>query len=84
MIGDPIAQRAILERMLVLVEPRPASQRLLRRAWRSAQRLGADIDALWAHRPGASLPMTSAWRSLRCAGWRRCSACISSRRRIPT
>src|SRR4051812_48299699 len=52
---DPLAQQAILERLLVLVEPRPASQRLLRRAWRSAQRLGADIDALWVRAPDEQL-----------------------------
>ena len=35
------------ERMLALVEPRPSSQRIIRRAWRSAQRLGAELDVLW-------------------------------------
>ena len=53
--GDPTPQ-LVRERILVLVEPRPAAQRLMRRAWRSGQRLGAiDIDALWAHRPGVTL-----------------------------
>jgi two-component system sensor histidine kinase KdpD len=52
---DPLAQQAILERILVLVTPQPSSQRLLRRAWRSAQRLDAQIDALWVRRPGAAL-----------------------------
>ncbi len=41
--------------MLALVEPQPKSQRILRRAWRSAQRLGADIDALWM-RPNGREP----------------------------
>ena len=41
--------------MLVLVTPEPRSQRLLRRAWRSAERLGADLDALWVHKPGQAL-----------------------------
>ena len=55
LIGDAAAP-VIRDRILVLVEPRPAAQRLMRRAWRSGQRLGAaDVDALWAHRPGASL-----------------------------
>ncbi len=55
-ITDALAQPAILERILVLVEPKPSAQRLMRRAWRSGQRLGAmDIDALWAHTPGARL-----------------------------
>jgi two-component system sensor histidine kinase KdpD len=53
---DREAQQAILERILVLVTPQPSSQRLLRRAWRSAQRLDADIDVLWVRRAGASLP----------------------------
>jgi two-component system sensor histidine kinase KdpD len=55
-IADALAQPAILERILVLIEPKPSAQRLMRRAWRSGQRLGAmDIDALWAHTPGARL-----------------------------
>jgi two-component system, OmpR family, sensor histidine kinase KdpD len=53
---DRDAQQAILERILVLVTPQPSSQRLLRRAWRSAQRLDADIDVLWVRRPGSTLP----------------------------
>jgi two-component system sensor histidine kinase KdpD len=54
-VVDPLSQQAILERILVLVTPQPGSQRLLRRAWRSAQRLGADIDALWVRKPGQEL-----------------------------
>ncbi len=38
---------AIGERLLALVEPDPSSQRVVRRAWRSAQRLGAELDVLW-------------------------------------
>jgi len=38
---------AIGERLLALVVPGPASQRVVRRAWRSAQRLGAELDLLW-------------------------------------
>jgi two-component system, OmpR family, sensor histidine kinase KdpD len=34
------------ERLLALVTPQPASQRIVRRAWRSAQRLGAEMDVL--------------------------------------
>jgi two-component system sensor histidine kinase KdpD len=52
---EPLSRRAIAERILVLVEPQPKSQRILRRAWRSAQRLGADIDALWM-RPNGREP----------------------------
>ncbi|HEX6688615.1 MAG TPA: histidine kinase [Solirubrobacterales bacterium] len=44
--------KAVGERLLALVRPRPSSQRLVRRAWRSAQRLGTDLDLLWVKRPG--------------------------------
>ncbi len=44
--------RAVGERLLALVRPQPSSQRLVRRAWRSAQRLGADLDLLWVKPPG--------------------------------
>jgi two-component system sensor histidine kinase KdpD len=46
------APQAIGERLLALVEPYPGAQRLVRRAWRSAQRLGADLDLLWVQPPG--------------------------------
>ena len=46
------ASRAVSDRVLALVEPVPRGQRLVRRAWRSAQRLGADLELLWVKRPG--------------------------------
>jgi two-component system sensor histidine kinase KdpD len=46
--------KAVGERLLALVEPYPGSQRLVRRAWRSSQRLGAQLDLLWVAPPGAS------------------------------
>ena len=49
---EPFSQQAVGERILALIEPQPKSQRILRRAWRSAQRLGAEIDALWVHTNG--------------------------------
>jgi two-component system sensor histidine kinase KdpD len=52
---DPLSKQAVGERVLALVEPQPRSQRVLRRAWRSAQRLGAEIDALWMRTPGKEL-----------------------------
>jgi two-component system sensor histidine kinase KdpD len=52
--GAAEAQAAIGERLLALIEPYPGAQRLVRRAWRSAQRLGADLDLLWVRRPGGS------------------------------
>jgi two-component system sensor histidine kinase KdpD len=44
---DTAAPQAIGERLLALITPRPQSQRIVRRAWRSAQRLGAELDLLW-------------------------------------
>jgi len=43
---------AVGERLLALVRPQPSAQRLVRRAWRSAQRLGTDLDLLWVKEPG--------------------------------
>jgi two-component system, OmpR family, sensor histidine kinase KdpD len=49
------APQAVGERLLALVEPYPGAQRLVRRAWRSAQRLGAELDLLWVRAPGRPL-----------------------------
>jgi two-component system sensor histidine kinase KdpD len=49
------APQAVSERLLALVEPYPGAQRLVRRAWRSAQRLGAELDLLWVPTPGRRL-----------------------------
>jgi two-component system sensor histidine kinase KdpD len=46
------APQAVGERLLALIRPQPSSQRLVRRAWRSAQRLGTDLDLLWVKPPG--------------------------------
>jgi len=70
---SPMAQQAILERILVLVEPGPGSQRLLRRAWRSSQRLNAEIDALWVRRPDERLTDE---RSVALAALRRLAALL--------
>jgi len=43
--------KAVGERILALIRPRRSSQRLVRRAWRSAQRLGTDLDLLWVKKP---------------------------------
>ena len=48
------APQAISERLLALVTPTPRSQRVVRRAWRSAQRLGAELDLLVVRSPGAT------------------------------
>jgi two-component system sensor histidine kinase KdpD len=55
---DSLVARAtpqvISERLLALVTPTPRSQRVVRRAWRSAQRLGAELDLLVVRPPGAT------------------------------
>jgi two-component system sensor histidine kinase KdpD len=43
--------KAVGERILALIRPRRSSQRLVRRSWRSAQRLGTDLDLLWVKKP---------------------------------
>lgn len=60
----PEYQRAVGERLLALVQPRPSAQRLIRRAFRSAQRLGATLDILWVHGPG-HVPTADEERQLR-------------------
>jgi two-component system sensor histidine kinase KdpD len=55
LILDPRSQQAVAERVLALVTPEPRSQRLLRRAWRSAERLGGQLDALWVRNPAKQL-----------------------------
>jgi two-component system sensor histidine kinase KdpD len=52
---DAAATQAVGEKLLALVKPTPKSQRLVRRAWRSAQRLAADLDLLYVKRPGEKL-----------------------------
>ena len=49
------AAQAVAERVLALVTPKPSSQRLIRRAWRSAERLDAPLDLLYVARPGDPL-----------------------------
>jgi two-component system, OmpR family, sensor histidine kinase KdpD len=48
------APQAVAERILALVSARAPSQRLVRRAWRSARRLQVDLDLLHVEKPGAS------------------------------
>ena len=49
---DPLSRQAVAERVLAMVEPQPKSQRIMRRAWRSAQRLGSEMDAVWVRPSG--------------------------------
>jgi two-component system sensor histidine kinase KdpD len=51
------APQAVGERLLALVAARPSSQRLVRRAWRSSQRLAAELDLLYVSKPGSKLPV---------------------------
>ena len=79
------APQAVGERLLAIVTPQAASQRIVRRAWRSAQRLGA--RARHPHRPAAR-PRPglgrAPTRSTRCAASARCSARPCSSRRATT
>ena len=50
LFGD--APLAVAERVLALVTPDEESGRLVRRAWRSAQRLGGELDLLYVAPPG--------------------------------
>jgi len=61
---DAGVPQAVGERLLALVEPRPSAQRLIRRAWRSSQRLSAPLDLLWVAPPGGSHPDGEAGASL--------------------
>ncbi len=49
------APKAVGERLLALVRPQPSAQRLVRRAWRSAQRLGTELDLLWVKPPSLQI-----------------------------
>jgi two-component system sensor histidine kinase KdpD len=53
------APQAISERLLALVTLSPRAQRVVRRAWRSAQRLGAELDLLTVRAPGRAGGQTS-------------------------
>ena len=47
---ESAASQAVGERLLALVKPTTQSQRVVRRAWRSAQHLQAELDILWVSR----------------------------------
>jgi two-component system, OmpR family, sensor histidine kinase KdpD len=51
-LAKTAAPQAISERLLALITLSPRAQRVVRRAWRSAQRLGAELDLLVVRRPG--------------------------------
>jgi two-component system, OmpR family, sensor histidine kinase KdpD len=51
LFGEPAAP--VAEKILTLVTPDERSRRLIRRAWRSAQRLAAELDLLYVATPGS-------------------------------
>ena len=56
-LTDFAAPQAVGERLLALVKLTPGSQRVVRRAYRSAQRLSADLDLLHVAKPGTLLDL---------------------------
>ncbi|HEX7610697.1 MAG TPA: universal stress protein, partial [Solirubrobacteraceae bacterium] len=50
--GGPAGPQAITERLLALATLSPSSERVVRRAWRSAQRLDGELDVLVVRPPG--------------------------------
>ncbi len=59
------SSQAVGERLLALVTPAPSSQRVVRRAWRSAQRLGAELDLLWVADSAPDAEQTEQLEALR-------------------
>jgi len=81
--GVPVAPdagpQAIAERLLALATLAPHSERIVRRAWRSAQRLDAELDVLLVRPPGR--PPSSADRK-RLEELRRLVAVLGARLRV--
>jgi len=71
--------QAIVERLLAIVTLEPESERVIRRAWRSAQRLDAELDVLLVRGPGR--PASPEDRR-RLEELRRLSAMLGARLRI--
>ena len=82
--APPPSAQAIQERLLALVTPDPQSQRVVRRAARSAQRLDGELDLLYVRHPGREPNARSASSSRPCAGSPRCSARTCCSRRATT
>ena len=51
-LSQTAAPQAVGERLLALIKLSPESQRVMRRAYRSAQRLSAELDLLYVAKPG--------------------------------
>jgi two-component system, OmpR family, sensor histidine kinase KdpD len=73
------APQAIVERLLALVTLAPHSEHVVRRAWRSAQRLDAELDVLVVRPPGRS---PSAEDRRRLEELRRLTAMLGARLRV--
>jgi len=78
-IAAPDAPQAIVERLLALVTLAPHSEHVVRRAWRSAQRLDAELDVLVVRPPGRS---PSAEDRRRLEELRRLTAMLGTRLRV--
>jgi two-component system sensor histidine kinase KdpD len=78
-LAAPDAPQAIAERLLALVTLAPHSERVVRRAWRSAQRLDAELDVLVVRPPGRS---PSAEDRRRLEELRRLTAMLGARLRV--
>jgi two-component system sensor histidine kinase KdpD len=71
--------QAIAERLLALATLAPHSERVVRRAWRSAQRLDAELDVLLVRPPGRQ---PSAQDRERLEALRRLTAMLGARLRV--
>jgi two-component system, OmpR family, sensor histidine kinase KdpD len=78
-LAAPDAPQAIVERLLALVTLAPHSEHVVRRAWRSAQRLDAELDVLVVRPPGRS---PSAEDRRRLEELRRLTAMLGARLRV--
>jgi two-component system sensor histidine kinase KdpD len=78
-IAAPDAPQAIVERLLALVTLAAHSEHVVRRAWRSAQRLDAELDVLVVRPPGRS---PSAEDRRRLEELRRLTAMLGARLRV--
>jgi two-component system sensor histidine kinase KdpD len=78
-LAAPDAPQAIVERLLALVTLAPHSEHVVRRAWRSAQRLDAELDVLIVRPPGRS---PSAEDRRRLEELRRLTAMLGARLRV--
>jgi two-component system, OmpR family, sensor histidine kinase KdpD len=77
-VAEPGPQ-AIAERLLALATLAPASERVVRRAWRSAQRLDAELDVLVVRPPGRE---PSASDRARLEALRRLTSMLGARLRV--